>query len=104
MIEIANPNDIPKEGKVAVFVTFKTTPCQKFLNYSRQAIGILEGKNPLGGSYFNIQNTPEVKEALKINMMPTCIVYVDGVEKKRFTGHFWSQFEIANYISEGFSK
>ena len=105
MVEITSPNEIPKEGKVAVFVTFNTSPCKKFLNYSRQSIGMLENeKNPQGGTYLNILNNAEVKEALRITVMPACIVYVNGEEKKRFTGHFWSQFEIAGFIAEGFNK
>jgi len=105
MIDITEPIQIPAEGKVAVFVIFDTAPCRKFINYANTAIGrILEAKEPTGGSYFKIINTPPVKEALRISLMPTCIVYVDGEEKKRFTGHFWSEFEIANKISEGFNK
>lgn len=105
MIDITSPDEIPKEDKVAVFVTFNTRPCRKFLNCSNNAIGILENeKNHHGGTYLNILNTTEVKEALRIFAMPTCIVYVNGEEKKRFTGHFWSRLEIVGFIAEGFNK
>lgn len=104
MIEIINVSEIPKEGKVALFVTFNTAPCKKFINTSENAIGMIESKNHIGATYFKITNNAEVKEALNITSMPVCIIYVDGEEKKRFTGHFWSNFEIANMIGEGFSK
>ena len=105
MVDITNPNEIPKEGKVAVFVTFDTAPCKKFINTSNQSIGMLEKEpNPAGGTYFRITNNADVKEALGITRMPVGIVYVNGEEKKRFTGHFWSHFEIAGFIAEGFNK
>jgi hypothetical protein len=103
MIRIINPNEIPKEGKVVLFVTFETAPCKKFINTANQSISIIE-KNKVEASYYQITNNNEVKEALRINSMPTCIVYVDGEEKKRFSGHFYSQFEIANMISNGFNS
>ena len=86
IINITEIGQIPTEGKVVLFVAFDTAPCRKFLNYSRQAIGILE-KNPTGASYLQISNTAEVKEKFRISAMPTCIVFVDGEEKKRFSGH-----------------
>jgi hypothetical protein len=102
--EINEISQIPSKGKVVVFVVFNTAPCKKFINYAFQAIGILEKPiDPTGGLYFQINNTPAVKESLRISLMPTCIIYVDGEEKKRFTGHYHSQFEIANMIRKGFS-
>ena len=105
MIDITEPVQIPTKGKVVVFVVFDTAPCRKFMNYVNVAIGkVLEAKEPTGNSYFKIINSTSVKEALRISSMPTCIVYVDGEEKTRFSGHFWSEFEIANKINQGFSK
>jgi len=102
MIDITSPNEIPKEGKAVVFVVFETAPCKKFINASNSAINeVLKDKE---NHYFKLLNTPEVKEALGITSMPTAIVYVDGEEKKRFSGHFYSRFEIAAMIGEGFTK
>lgn len=103
ILEITNPSDIKKEGASVLFVAFNTAPCRKFMNYARQAIGILESQGK-EISYFQITNTPEVKKALNVSAMPTTIIYVDGEEKSRFAGHLWGQFEIAGKINGGINK
>jgi len=105
--EIQKVEQIPQEGLVVVVVLVgNRAPCVKYLNYFRQAMGILEDpkKNPANAKYFTLTWNNEVKTALNLHGMPTTIVYKDGEEKKRFVGHFWSQFEIAQFIGEGFAK
>lgn len=103
ILEITNPSDIKKKGASVLFVAFNTAPCRKFMNYARQAIGILESQGK-EISYFQITNTPEVKKALNVSAMPTTIIYVDGEEKSRFAGHLWGQFDIAGKINEWINK
>jgi hypothetical protein len=104
IINISEIFQIPTNGKVVVFIMVDSrAPCKKFLSYAQTGINIVE-KNPTGASYYLLPFTNEIKETLRLSGMPTTIVYVDGIEKKRFQGHFWSEFEIANMISEGFNK
>jgi len=105
-INITEPSEIPQEGNVAVFILVDSrAPCKKFLNYAAQAVSILEPEcNPTNGTYLVLNWNDVVKEEFTLGGMPTCIVFVDGVEKKRFVGHFYSQFEIAGLIAEGFNK
>lgn len=106
IIEIDNLDKLPSEGKIVVFILIdKKAPCKKFLNYAKQATGILEdGNNPQYALYFLLPWNDVTKNEFRLSSMPTTIIYVDGEEKKRFSGHFWSHFEIASMIVEGFNK
>ena len=106
LVEIDSISKVTTTGKVVVVIIngFRA-PCKKFVNTTNSAIGIIESANPpVGGSYFLLQLTGEIKKALSIRAMPVAIVYVDGFEKKRWDGHWYSEFQIANMIREGFSK
>lgn len=101
MENINSLSAMPTEGKVVLVVAWDTAPCKKFINTLNQAIGHILSKNEKTAdiSYFKIPNTNEVKQSIKVSQMPSCIIYQDGVEKKRFGGHWCSMFDIAGYIS-----
>jgi hypothetical protein len=106
LIEIDSISKVPTTGKVVVVIIngFRA-PCKKFVNTTNQSIGIIESANPpAGGLYFLLQLNNDLKDSLFISAMPIAIVYVNGVEKKRWSGHWYSEFQIANMIREGFSK
>jgi len=103
--DIIELSQLPIEGKIVLFIAWDTAPCKKFLNYARQGIEIIENReDSIKGSYFRILNSTEIKEKYRLTTMPTSIVFINGEEKLRFTGHLWSQFEIADKILEGFNK
>lgn len=106
MISINNLSEISFIGKVVLAViNGYRAPCRKFLGELNQAIDVLENRiNPAGGNYFVIQYSNEVNEVFHIRQMPCTIVMVDNIEKVRFSGHWIYHFEMANMISEGFSK
>jgi len=106
LTEIDSISKVPTTGKVVVVIIngFRA-PCKKFVNTTNNAIGIIENANPpMSGLYFLLQLTSEIKEVLSIRAMPFAVVYVDGVEKKRWDGHWYSEFQIADMIREGFSQ
>lgn len=105
MDEITSLSQLPTIGKVVVAVVNGTrAPCRKFLGELNQAIGIVENpNNPSGGSYYHIQLSTEVNEVFHISQFPCAIIMVNGVEKKRFSGHWTYHFEMAGLIQEGFS-
>jgi len=106
MTEINNISQLPTTGKVVLAVIIgNRAPCRKFLGELDQAIGIVENpNNPAGGSYFSMQLSKEVNEFFQISQFPCAIIMVDGIEKKRFSGHWTYHFEMANFIQEGFNK
>jgi len=105
-IHLNNISEIPQKGKVAVLVLVEDrAPCKKFMNETNGAIGeLLEvTKAPTGGTYCILPWNDETRNNLTLRAMPTVIIYVDGKETKRFDGHWYSRFQIADLISEGFN-
>lgn len=104
--KIKKPDNIPQEGIAVVTILIDVrAPCKKYLNNFRNAIGLLENeKNPLGAQYFWLMWSEEVKNYYNLHGMPTTYVFVDGEIKKTWVGHFWSHFEIAEYVKQGIVK
>lgn len=106
MTELTDIRQIPTIGKIVLVIyNGMRSPCRKFLGEMGQAIEIVESStNPANGSYFMMQLNQELKEKFFISTMPLAIIMVDGVEKKRFEGHWNYHFQMAEMINEGFSK
>jgi hypothetical protein len=100
MDKITSMDQIPKTG-IAVLLcqVEERSPCKKFYNEMNACISEL--MQDVQAQWLVVELTPEIREAIRSHYLPTVIVYKNGEETKRFTGHYWGKFQISDYIREG---